>query len=68
MFSCEYCEIFKNTFFNRTTPVGSSEVRGVMGHLRPEIMGNGTMGKTLKLKLQYFIAVCFLKLLIMFFV
>ena len=25
MFFCEFCEIFKNTFFNRTTPVAVSE-------------------------------------------
>ena len=25
MFSCEFCEIFKNTFFNETTPVAASE-------------------------------------------
>ena len=25
MFSCEYCEIFKNSFFNRTTLVAASE-------------------------------------------
>ena len=25
MFSCEYCEIFKNTFFYRTPPVAASE-------------------------------------------
>ena len=24
VFSCEYCEIFKNTFFNRTPPVAAS--------------------------------------------
>ena len=25
MFSCEYCEIFKNTFFYKTPPVAASE-------------------------------------------
>ena len=25
VFSCEICEIFKNSFFNRTPPVASSE-------------------------------------------
>ena len=25
MFSCEFCEIFKNTFFHRTPPVAASE-------------------------------------------
>ena len=24
MFSCEYCEIFKNSFFHRIPPVGAS--------------------------------------------
>ena len=27
VFSCEFCEIFKNTFFHRTTPVAASENR-----------------------------------------
>ena len=25
MFSCKFCEIFKNTIFHRTTPVAASE-------------------------------------------
>ena len=25
MFSCEYCEIFKNSYFHRTPPVAASE-------------------------------------------
>ena len=27
MFSCEFCEIFKNTFFHRTLPVAASKIR-----------------------------------------
>ena len=26
-FSCEYCEIFSDTFFHRTPPVDASEIR-----------------------------------------
>ena len=26
MFSCEYCEIFKNSFFYRASPVAASEI------------------------------------------
>ena len=25
VFSCEFCEIYKNTFFHRTTPVAASD-------------------------------------------
>ena len=27
MFSCKFCEIFKNTFFKRTSPVAASKAR-----------------------------------------
>ena len=29
LFSCEFCKIFKNTFFNRTPLVAASELGGV---------------------------------------
>ena len=27
LFSCEFCEIFKNIFFDRTPPVAASDIR-----------------------------------------
>ena len=31
VFSCEFCEIFKKTFFVRTPPVAASECHGFTG-------------------------------------
>ena len=34
VFSCEFCEIFKNTFFKRKPPVAASKCRCFIGGLR----------------------------------
>ena len=31
IFSCDFCEIFKNTFFNRTPPMAASDDRYLIG-------------------------------------
>ena len=41
MFSCEFCEIFQNTFFHRTPPVAASEMNWVIMDLTNEL---GTWG------------------------
>ena len=37
-FSCEFCEISKNTFFDRTSPVAASVLRRNTKHKKDEIV------------------------------
>ena len=46
MFSCEFCEIFKNTFFNRTTLVAACVMRNVENRFEIKNMDTLTLKST----------------------
>ena len=45
VFSCEYCEILKNNFFYRTTPVAASELDIYYNLLRTQLLSLNYGGK-----------------------